>query len=362
MPLQLARVRIERDDAVAVEVVAEARAAVPVGRGVAGAEVDEVRLRVVRAAVPHAGAARLPRVAGPRLVAGLALAGDRVEAPDLPAVFRVERRDVPANAEIAAGHADDDLVLDDDGRVRDGVFLGDLLAELRGGDVPDDLARLRVDRDQMRVDRAHVERVAQNRQPAAHAAAARPRRDLRLVLERPERPAGHGVERDDLIDALHGRSLQRVEHAVHDERRRLEFLERLRLPHPLQVEVLHVGRRDLRERAEALIEQRPRVAGPVLRLLVRRAAAGRTSPAAPAPARRRRPAQRRRTAARASRVESWSGPALQRHEIAHDVGQLLRVQLVLVRRHRRLVDEPVVCAASTSRTTAAAPSSRASAP
>ena len=74
VPLQLAGVDVERDDAVAIEVVAPARAAVPVGRRIAGAEEHEIRLRIVGARVPHADAAGLPRVAGPRLVARLALA------------------------------------------------------------------------------------------------------------------------------------------------------------------------------------------------------------------------------------------------------------------------------------------------
>ena len=89
-----------------------------------------------------------------------------------------------------------------------------------------------------------------------------------LVLERPERPAGDGVERDDLIGALHRRALQRVEHAVHRQRGRLELLQRPGLPDPLQLEVLHVGRRDLRQLAVPLVEDRSRVAQPVLWFLV----------------------------------------------------------------------------------------------
>src|SRR6185295_17044104 len=119
--------------------------AVPVGRGIAGAEVYEVRLGVVRAAVPHAGAAGLPRIAGPRVVPFFTRPRNRVEAPQFLAVLRVERRNVAADAEIAAGHADDHLVLHDQRRVRDGVLVGDRLAELRGLDVPLDPAGLRVD-------------------------------------------------------------------------------------------------------------------------------------------------------------------------------------------------------------------------
>ena len=113
VPLQLAGVGVERDDAVAVQVVAEPRAAVPVGRRIAGAEEHEVRLGVVGAGVPDAGAAGLPRLARPGLVARLAGTGNRVEAPDLLAGLRVERRDVAADRAVAAAGADDHLVLDD---------------------------------------------------------------------------------------------------------------------------------------------------------------------------------------------------------------------------------------------------------
>ena len=90
----------------------------------------------------------------------------------------------------------------------------------------------------------------------------------RLVLERPEGAAGDGVERHHLIRALHRRALQRVEHAVHRQRGRLELLQRPGLPDPLQLQVLHVGRRDLRQLAVPLVEDRARVAQPVLRFLV----------------------------------------------------------------------------------------------
>ena len=123
VPLQLARVGVEREHAVAVEVVAEPVAAVPVGRRIAGAEEHEVRLGIVGARVPDGGAAFLPRVARPRVVAGLAGPGNRVDAPHFLAGRRVERRDDPADAEVAARGADDDLVLHDDRRHRDRVAL-----------------------------------------------------------------------------------------------------------------------------------------------------------------------------------------------------------------------------------------------
>ena len=96
------------------------------------------------------------------------------------------------------------------------------------------LAGLRVDRDQVRVDRAHEQRVAENREAAVDAAAARPRLERRACIRGPERPAGAASS----ATTSYAGGLHRVQHAVDDQRRRLEFLERLRLPHPLQLEVL----------------------------------------------------------------------------------------------------------------------------
>jgi hypothetical protein len=62
-------------------------------------------------------------------------------------------------------------------------------------------------------------------------------------------------------------------HAVDDERRRFGFLGRLRgtarLEHPLQLEVLDVGRRDLRQQRVAMAEQAARIRQPVVRFFVR---------------------------------------------------------------------------------------------
>ena len=123
IPLQLAGIGVERDDAVAVQVVAEPHAAVPIRRGVAGAPEREIRLGIVGGRVPDRGAALAPRVAGPRVVAGLAWRRDRVEAPSLLARLRVERGDVAADPHVAAGRADDHFVLDDVRRHRDRVEL-----------------------------------------------------------------------------------------------------------------------------------------------------------------------------------------------------------------------------------------------
>ena len=63
--------------------------------------------------------------------------------------------------------------------------------------------------------------------------------------------------------------LHRVQDAVHHQRRRLEALERPRLEHPLHLQVLDVGGRDLREQAVPLTGVGAGVGQPVLRLAIR---------------------------------------------------------------------------------------------
>ena len=205
--------------------------------------------RIVRAGHPRRSAAGLPRRlvrVGPRLVTALAGPRDRVEAPGLGARRGVERGDEPADAVFAARRPDDDLVLDDERRERERI------AERRIDDglVPDRPAAFRVERDQMAVDRAHEQRVAENRHAAVHAAAADARQRRNGGGVDPEHPSRAGVERHDVVRREDG-----VHHAVDDERRGLELLvgfgRRPRLKDPLQLQVPDVGRRDLRERAVA---------------------------------------------------------------------------------------------------------------
>src|SRR5438093_1044344 len=68
-----------------------------------------------RAGHPHARAADLPGIACPGLVARLARTWNGVEAPCALSCLSFVRVDEPSDAEFAAGHADDDFVLYDDG-------------------------------------------------------------------------------------------------------------------------------------------------------------------------------------------------------------------------------------------------------
>src|SRR4029453_14633055 len=75
--------------------------------------------------------------------------------------------------------------------------------------------------------------------------------------------ARYGIERHDIVGSLYG-----VHHTVYDERSGLELLEGGGLEDPLELEILHVGRRDLRQLTVSLTHEGAGIGEPVLRLLV----------------------------------------------------------------------------------------------
>jgi hypothetical protein len=100
----LAAIHVDGDHRGRVQVVA-GRVSPVHGSAVARPPVADVLLWVVHAGDPDRCAAPLPRVAGPRLVAGLAGAGDRERLPHRVAGLGVERLDEAADAAFAARHA-----------------------------------------------------------------------------------------------------------------------------------------------------------------------------------------------------------------------------------------------------------------
>ena len=61
-------------------------------------------------------------------------------------------------------------------------------------DIPNNIASLRVEGDDVRVKRAEKNFIAQNREPTIHSAAARSNIGRHLMLIKPDRPAGAGIE------------------------------------------------------------------------------------------------------------------------------------------------------------------------
>src|SRR5690606_21869334 len=108
--------------------------------------------RIVVARAPHRGAATLPGVARPGLVAWLPGAWDRVRLPEAVPGLGVERLHETADAALAARHADYHLALDHEWRERD-VVAGRRVLDLF---IPDDLSREGVEGDHVGVERPEV--------------------------------------------------------------------------------------------------------------------------------------------------------------------------------------------------------------
>ena len=264
VPLQLAGVGAERDDAVRVQVGAPPVAAVEVGRGVAGAPVDQVQLRVVRAGHPGGAPAVAPTVAGPRLVARLAGARNDVKPPALLAGVGIERHDVAAVGQVAPARADHDDVVDQQRRrAHEAAPLGAVLHQR----APRFLARLDVDGHHVVVVRAEVQVAVAQRQPAHRLDRAPPVARMRrgvLVDVAPDLASGRGVEG---VDAVPGGG--EVHDAVRHERRALQaVLHHAGLERPGRLQAVHVAGVDLVERAVAHRTVGAAVDEPVLRLVV----------------------------------------------------------------------------------------------
>src|ERR1051326_5720561 len=95
--------------------------------------------------------------------------------------------------------------------------------------VPHYMATLGIDSDQMGVNCAHKQRVAENRQPAIHPAAARARTFWRIRVH-PEDSSRGRIQGYHIIWGLHG-----IHHAIHYQRRSFELLERMSLKDPLKL-------------------------------------------------------------------------------------------------------------------------------
>ncbi len=265
--------RVEAHEAFREQVVAGTMSAVIVVGRRAERQIDVAELIVNGEHRPDVGRAGV--VGGavvPGVVPELARLRDGVERPELLAGARIEAEDVAARLllherDVVNVRPGDDDVLDDHRRRVDGVVLhalgvGQTLDDVHVAVVPErriGFAGFSVDRHQVRVVGAANQPPLRAVGPVGNAAmrvsevgrtAGLP--DFRVVL--PERAAADGIER-----RVHAKRRRRVEHAVGHDRRVLETarprgrigLDDLvvgRAPAPRHLQVLDVGRRDLRER------------------------------------------------------------------------------------------------------------------
>src|SRR5262245_36330817 len=255
VPDQLAGIDVERHRRVGVEVVAGARLGIVLRHRIACAPDGESGRGVVGAGLPQPAATGLPGVVLvlPGLAAGLARLRDRIPAPELVAGARIERGHPAAGAAVTGAVGDEHFSLDRHRRGRKPF----LVAELVGlGDflVPDDLARITVERDH-----AAVRQVADHQVfPERNAARLRP---IAFVADAgildPDELALVRIARIDLINRAP--AVAGIHEAVVDERIDLVFwtvlpdilhaTQRQRPHHP---QIFHVFAIDLGEPGIAL--------------------------------------------------------------------------------------------------------------
>ena len=204
-------VGIHHQVAVGEQVVADAHVTVEVRTWVAHRPEQPVGVLVVGTGDPGRAAAVLPGLAGPRVVAGLARAGDGVGLPHQLAGVGVDRLDPAAHAVFRTRRAEDDLVLQ--GHRHDGEGLGvGVVAVLL---VPHHFAGRVVERHDVRVERGQVDLVLVDGNAAVHHVAAQLREHVagQFAVVLPRHRAGGRVDCDDLVER--GRD---VDHAVHCDR------------------------------------------------------------------------------------------------------------------------------------------------
>ena len=252
MPLEHAGVGIERQERAGVQIVALSIVAIVIRIRVAGAVVDEVQRRVqalprrARALARGPDGASTPEHrfdAGPSLAPPLARPGNGVEPPSAGPGLGVVGIDETAAGEIAARHTDDHLVLDDERGQRDGVAVFGFLD--RG--VPDHVAGLAIERDQVSVKRAHIQLVAQDGGAAVHHPAADAQQIRQRSLVVPDGSSRTGVQRPGMIEVA-----GEVHDTIEDDRRALQPATRRRrrsLEQPLRRQLIDILRGKLRQRA-----------------------------------------------------------------------------------------------------------------
>src|SRR4051812_47216874 len=92
VPTERARICVERDHAVGIQIVTRPIFTVEIRRRITHSPVDEVELRIVRPREPGRCSATLPGASAPRLGASLAWQWHRGESPCRLARCRIESR------------------------------------------------------------------------------------------------------------------------------------------------------------------------------------------------------------------------------------------------------------------------------
>ncbi len=282
MPDVFTRIRLHGNDRVGEQCVgtlAIAHGGVP-GRGLARAEEQQVRDRVVHHRIPHCAAAAgiLPvRVVTPgcggnfqqclllgrSLVAPGRITGHRPEAPHFLARLGVVCSDEATRAELAAGSTDEYLALRGTRRHRHrelGAIRGTDQRRRNGVGFPHGLARLRADGNQAPIQRAHVDLAIPHGNALVRIAQVAVR-----DLHRRVGPQALAVLRVEGIQVVARGGY--VDHAIRIQRRTVLVLVGVVVAIPGQDQLLHIGVVDGGQRAEALLVVAAAVGRPLVRIV-----------------------------------------------------------------------------------------------
>src|ERR1700722_17115381 len=173
IPFEVARPRIQGQHAACVEVRSQTNRAIVVWRWIACCPEDGVGVRVVGSRLPGGTTAELSRIAGPCGPGGISFLRDAPVAPESLSTSRVISVQKALQPTLAGSHSDQDLTIDGKRCVCDGEAL--LVIVYRH--VPYHRSGLGIQRNQVCVERAHVQSIAQNSKASiGHHCATR--RDL----------------------------------------------------------------------------------------------------------------------------------------------------------------------------------------
>ena len=242
VPLQFSGVRIERQHAIGIQIVAGTNAAVEVRARVAGGPVQRVGFRVVRARHPRGAAAVQVQIPGPAFGAGFSRSRNSPETPRQFSRGRVIRRHKATHAVVSARGTNDHLVVHHQGRAGGAV----VLVPVRVRYVPQQVSRTSVQAKQMGV----VGQPVHPRVPQRDAAAEVPGRIVDQSLrDRPRVMPDHQpsarIQRVGIVGRGH-------EHdAVRDYGRDLQPVRIAGMEYPLRPQLSDICRIDLRQAAEA---------------------------------------------------------------------------------------------------------------
>ena len=183
--------------------------------------------------------------------------GDDVLSPPPFAGLRIVRIQETTNTELAAGNSRDHHVLDDQRGAADAVTLLGIGNSLR----PADIAALGIERHQFRIERPHVERLAENGDTPVDLSTTDGQLRGKTMFIFPVAEPGPGVHGPDLVL----RECQE-HHAINDQRCGFKRRPHRELTDPLDLELVRVAVIDLVQLAKPLSVVLPRIGQPVPRI------------------------------------------------------------------------------------------------